>query len=365
MNPLNRRGFLKLGAVAGAAGAAAACGSGGDTPATGAATGSADLAALTATLRLMCWSGLIEPIVKDYAISEFSKTYGNAKVELEINTNAEWYPKMMATKAQGEYAGGMVNDLFCARGNLDKAWAKPDLANMPNAKSVPAKLNPPGDLGVTVFLTGGGISYNPDKIKSITSWTDMYRPEYKGRVAMSDGGFMPFAMASVADGGDPNDIKRGVDIWAKYKDNIGAWAASEGQRAEMVSSGTMWLTPSYGAWAEQERVKGRTLKFAAPEEGMLGFYAAMQIIDGISGQEKALTEALFNQFYSEATQAQFVKQGFFIPARSGVAVPEDIRAQSAAVMTADEAAAKLVQYDPEKMAAEQRELLTYIQRNLK
>lgn len=318
-----------------------------------------------ATIRVMIWSGLIEPIIRQHALTEFKKQYPKVNVELEINTNAEFYPKLLATKGSApQYSGGMMNDLFTAVGSHDGMWAVPNTDRMPNARKIPSKLNPPGGFGYTVFLTGLGIAYNPDKVKAPTSWTDLYRPEYAGRVAMSDGNFGAYCMASFVNGGNVNDVLGGIGAWKPHTKNIGAWSNSEGQRAEMISSGRIWLTPSYGAWAEQERAKGRKIAFAAPKEGMLSFYAALQLIRNASPTEIALTESFFNLLYGRDVQEQFVNRGYFIPALSEIKIPDALKTESKAVMSATEASEKLVQYDVAEIARRQREYTATIQRTL-
>lgn len=363
---LGRRQFLQGTLAAGTVALlASACGNDSSPDASGASAAVSVGPDTEATIRVMIWSGLIEPIIQQYALPEFKKQYPKANVEPEISTNAEFYPKLLATKDSApQYAGAMMNDLFCAVGNLDGMWAAPNISNMPNATKIPENLNPPGGFGHTVFLTGLGIAYNPDKIEKPTSWADLYRPEYAGRVAMSDGNMGAYCMASYVDGGDVNDVLNGIKVWEPHKANIGAWSNSEGQRAEMISSGSIWLTPSYGAWAEQERVKGRKIAFAAPDEGMLSFYAALQLIRNAAATETALTEAFFNLLYGREVQEQFVKQGYFIPALTEVEVPDSLKAESAAVMTSAEASEKLVQYDVATIAQQQRQYTAAIQRTL-
>jgi len=368
-NPFGRRQFLRGGALtAGAVLLGAGCSAKPENARTntGSTTaGTKPAADATGSIRVMVWSGLVEPIVREQAVVPFNKKYPNVKVELEVGTNADLYPKLLAAKGSAQYAGAMMNDLFSARGNMDGMWAPPNLTIMENAKEVPAELNPPGGFAIALMLTGQGLIYNPDEVEAPTSWKDLYRPEYAGRVVMSDGYFGAYSMASLIEGGDVNDIPGGIEVWKKYRRNIGAWTNSEGQKAELISSGSMWIAPGFGAWAEQEIAKGRKIAFAAPEEGQIRWSGSLQVLGGVEEVDSGLVAAFFDEFYSREFQEQFVKQGFFIPARADVEIPSDIADRSQAVMTASEARKALVPYDVEAVAKSQRDYTAQIQRTLK
>jgi putative spermidine/putrescine transport system substrate-binding protein len=354
---LTRRGFLKVGAV-GAAGAALLRDAGGEAA-------SVEVGSNTsASVRVMVWSGLVQPIVTEYALKPFQAKFPKVTVQLQVGTNAEAYPKLLATRSKPQFAGAMMNDLFQARGSLDGLWQQIKLDQLPNAAQIPAGLNPVGGEAIALMLTPYGIAYNPDKVPAPTSWTDLYKPEYKGRVVMMDGFFGAFQMAALIDGDKGVDIGKGIKIWEKYKSNIGAWTNSEAQKAELLARGDMWLAPKFGAWTEQEARQGYKAKFVMPREGAVQWMGSLVMVKGISEQESAVTQTFFNEWYSKEFQAKLCTEGFFIPARADVEIPAAVQA-SPAVMTAAEASRKLIRYDVRTVAEKQREYTGLIQRTLK
>jgi spermidine/putrescine-binding protein len=54
--------------------------------------------------------------------------------------------------------------------------------------------------------------YNPDRVEAPTSYTDLWNPKYRGRVAMHDVYFDAWAMTSVATGGPPS-VEDGIKAW--------------------------------------------------------------------------------------------------------------------------------------------------------
>ncbi len=318
------------------------------------------------SIRVMVWSGLVEQIVKENAVKSFNQKYPKVKVELEIGTNADLYPKLVATRSNPQFDGAMMNDLFSAVGNQDDMWQKFDPELVPNAASIPADLNPPGGFGYALMLTQFGLAYNPEKVPNPPqSWADLYKPEYKGRIAMSDGYFASYQLAALLEGDKTMDVEKGIQVWQKYKDNIGTWSNAEGQKAELVSRGEMWLAPKFGAWTEQEKVQGKNELFTIPKEGAIQWLGALQVIKGVSPQNAELAQLFFNEWYSKEFQQALVKQGFYIPARADVDIPAELKGTSPAIMTADEAKQKLLRYDVEAVAKKQREYTALIQRTLK
>jgi putative spermidine/putrescine transport system substrate-binding protein len=354
---LTRRRFLGAGVAAGA---------GALLPNVRGAEAAAKVDASTdASVRVMVWSGLVQPIVSEYALKPFQAKYPKVTVQLQVGTNAEAYPKLLATRSKPQFAGAMMNDLFQARGSLDGLWQKVTLDVLPNAAQIPAKLSPSDGQAIALMLTPYGIAYNPEKVPTPpTSWTDLYKPEYKGRVAMMDGFFGAYQMAALIDGDKDMDIGRGIKIWEKYKANIGAWTNSEAQKAELLTRGDMWLAPKFGAWTQQEIRQGYKEKFVMPREGAVQWMGSLVVVKGISEQDTAVTQAFFNEWYTKEFQTRLVTEGFFIPARADVEIPAAIKG-SPAVMTASEASEKLIRYDVRLVAEKQREYTSQIQRTLK
>lgn len=87
-----------------------------------------------------------------------------------------------------------------------------------------------------------GIAYNPKKITTPpTSWEDLWRPEYKGRVGITGlGSSLGTAfMVEIAklNGGSETNIEPGFEAMKKLLPNVGAIAASPGALAALFQQG--------------------------------------------------------------------------------------------------------------------------------
>lgn len=294
-------------------------------------------------LTIFSWSGLMPGLLETYSTRPFQKDYPKSSIQLEVSTNTIIYPKMIAGRARPTISGGMFNETFTYRGINDKLWTKLDDANMPNKKTVEKNLVLNDSLAIGFLQSPFGIAYNPDRVEKPKSWLDLFNPKYKGRVALWDGYFPQFIGAAVASGQGPT-VEAGIKAWQAHKANIGAWEVSNSKGEDDVSRGDMWFFPNFGAWTEQARKQGKNIAFALPKEGGVFWGGYMVSVNGFSKEVTKLTQHYLDTWNSEACQLAMIRNGFFVPTKTNLAIPDDLKGMDA-LMTANEAAKKLIQYD--------------------
>jgi len=320
---------------------------------------SADVAELT----IFAWPGLVPDILKERSVAPFAKAYPKVNVKLDISTNAVMYPKMLAARDNPVISGGMFNDIFVQKGMADKLWVKPSDEYMPNRKSIPAELMPPGGYGVIFQFTPFGIMYNPDRVEKPKSWADLWDPRYKGRVVMWDSYFDAYVAAAVMNGKGPS-VEEGIKLWAAHKQNIGGWTTSPTKAEDDVSRGEMWLAPHWGSWAEQARSSGQKVAFTIPKEGAVQWGGHMVTVVGFPAKVTELTQRYLDTWNSEECQLGWVTKGFFGPANRKVTIPAEML-KLEAMMTADDAARKLIRYDVKEVGEKIPKLKALIDQTLK
>ncbi|MEJ0020316.1 MAG: extracellular solute-binding protein [Acetobacteraceae bacterium] len=300
-----------------------------------------------AQLTLLIQGGPVGDVLRQVANPLFARSYPKATVEFDVSSNTVAYPKMLAQRENPVIGGGMFNDLYSARGTLDKMWVPFNPAFLPNGSKVPAPLLVPGSLGITLHQTPFGIMYNPDRVEAPTSWTDLWKPAYRGRVSMWETYFDAYAMAAQATGKAP-DVAEGIKAWAPHKQNIGAWVTSPVAEEDLVHRGEMWLAPHWGAWAEQAKAQGKRVAFAMPKEGATLWSNQAQCCAGFSPEMTELLQRCLNTWFSDECQTAWLTKTFISPAVSSVAVPAEMKSNPAIVSAAD--AGKLVRLDAQLLA---------------
>ncbi|MCC6792335.1 MAG: extracellular solute-binding protein [Thermomicrobiales bacterium] len=316
-----------------------------------------------ATLTLFSQAGVVPDVINEVALPPFNKAYPKVSVKLEVATNAVAYPKMLASRQNPVVNGGMFNDIFAQRGIKDGLWTKFVEEYVPNRQKIPGELMTPGGFGIPFHLTPFGIMYNPDRVAKPASWTDLWKPEYKGRVSMWDAYFDGYLMAAIATGKGPDPVE-GIKAWAPHKQNIGEWTSSGIAQIESVHRGEVWLAPYWGGWAEQASRTGKKVAFTIPKEGAIQWTNHMQCITGFSPKVTELTQRFLDAWLSDECQLAWATRTYFGPTSKTVQIPAELR-NVEALMSADEAAKKLIRYDVNTVSDRMSQLTQMINRTLK
>ncbi len=314
-------------------------------------------------LTVLIQGGPVADTINNVALPIFKSQYPGVGIQLEVSANAAAYPKMLAQRNNPVISGGMFNDLFSARGSIDKMWAPINTDFMPNAKRVPKDLLLPGGEGVTFQQTPFGIMYNPDRVAPPTSWTDLWNPKYEGRVAMWDAYFDAYAMAAVASGKSAS-VEEGIKAWEPYRKNIGVWSTSPIAEEDLVHRGEVWLAPHWGAWCEQARLQGKRVAFAFPKEGATLWSNQLQSCAGFSPKITELVQRYLNVWLSDECQAAWLKNALISPAIGSLAIPPELQT-NAAVISAADAGKRLIRLDARQVATKFAATKALIERTLK
>jgi putative spermidine/putrescine transport system substrate-binding protein len=257
----------------------------------------------------------------------------------------------------------MWNDSWSARGAQDDMWLPMDRKHIPHLADVAGELQQPDDLGATFAVTPFGIAYNPKYVDPPTSWTDLYNPKYRGKVALWDIFFDWLIMAARIEGGDEKNLEPGVAAWKAAKANIGFWANSLPVLHEALHRGEVWLAADWASWTLSAKREGKSVEFAFPEEGATHASLTAQVHAGVSDDTADLTQKLFNEYLTPDFQLEQARKSFYSPTVKGVEIPADI--DGPGLVTAEEAATKLVRYDYGYVGAHFSEINETITRELK
>jgi spermidine/putrescine-binding protein len=116
--------------------------------------------------------------------------------------------------------------------------------------------------------------YNPSKMEKPTSYTDLLKPEYKGKIVISDDNTGTWPTFSVLAGIDtyPNvtkdDLAKIFENAKQYRDQAKTFAASNGDIVSLITSGDAWacLTCGTDSVANVKR-QGGQCDYVIPKEG--------------------------------------------------------------------------------------------------
>jgi putative spermidine/putrescine transport system substrate-binding protein len=227
---------------------------------------------------------------RDVLVPYFRKTNGNADIALDSLLSVDQIAKINAARSNPPM-DVMLMDPGPALTAIAQGLAEPyPIAKSQYYKSLlPAAQEP---MGPAVFFQAVGLSYNPEKIKTPpTSWADLWKPEYKGRVGVTNmnstlgTGFM-VEIAKMR-GGSESNLDPAFKAMAELRPNIGAVASNPGALAALFSQGEIDIAPGNFNHLQPLIARGVAVQFAKPKEGTIGFKTTMHIVKNSPNAELA------------------------------------------------------------------------------
>lgn len=264
-------------------------------------------------LRVYNWDTYIDPEVlttfqEKYNVEIVYQTYGsNEELYSRIQTGNTNYDLIFPTDYMVE---AMANEGLLAELNLQ---------HIPNLRHLdPAFLNPtydPGNRYSLPYQWGTlGIGYNLEVIgQEIDSWTDMFTPQYAGKIAWMDDTRYTIGAVLMFLGYDPNtqdmqQINQARDFLIQQKATIAAFAPDTGQN--LLNQGEVDLAFEWNGDMLQVMQENPDLRYTIPKEGSIIWIDNMAIPRGAPHQR--LAEQFINFLLEPRVSARisnFVRYG--------------------------------------------------------
>jgi putative spermidine/putrescine transport system substrate-binding protein len=157
-----------------------------------------------------------------------------------------------------------------------------------------------------------GIAVNTKRIKKpITSWFDLWDPEFAGKVGWPGwewGGVGEdvFHTINILAGGDPTNIDPGIArMKALYKTNKAQNVQNNEQMKQLLLAEEVWIAPLFGARTEQAKAAGAPLEWIVPKEGGLTWAWNVAMIARRPKESTELAERFINTTLDPERQIAF------------------------------------------------------------
>jgi spermidine/putrescine-binding protein len=302
-------------------------------------------------LILLLTLGLVPPALADELVVA---TFGGTFVDNSKKCHAAAFEK--ATGSTVKYVLGSSVQTMAkmraagARSEFDVAYMDSQIVKQAKAEGLlqplePAKIAGWNDLydasrdkdgyWVSMMFAGTIITYNTNLVKTPpTSWADLWKPEWKGKLAIPDisgtSGQQFLMAAARLHGGSVENIDPGFEAIKKLKPNIQMMYTQPDQIIPLFERGdialAVWYTDRTGAAA----LKGVPVAAAYPKEGGIGIVPTVSVPK--ASQKRELAQKYIAALLSPAGQLCFGQSQFAGPANKKVQLPPDL--------------AKLVPYGP-------------------
>jgi putative spermidine/putrescine transport system substrate-binding protein len=169
--------------------------------------------------------------------------------------------------------------------------------------------------GPAIFFQAVGLTYNPEKIKTPpTSWRDLWKPEFKGRVGITNlnstlgTGFL-VEVAKMFGGSEAN-VEPGFKALNDLKPNLAAVAANPGALATLFQQGQIDISPGNFNAIQILKARGVPVEFVSPKEGAIAFKTSIHVVKNSPNRDLAV--ALIEAAMSPAVQTKLMQSPYLI-----------------------------------------------------
>ncbi|SON56752.1 Spermidine/putrescine-binding periplasmic protein precursor [Hartmannibacter diazotrophicus] len=197
-----------------------------------------------------------------------------------------------------------------------------DASKSPNYADLPEKFQ--GEYGPAITMQAIGIAYNPETIKTPpTSWEDLWKPEYAGRVGItslaSTLGLAFLLDINRLEGGDESNMDAGFKKLQSLLPNLAAVSANFGAHGALFQQGEIDIGVQNFNFAEVLKAKGVPIEFVKVSTGTPGWKTTMHVVKGATKSD--LAHAYIDSQLSADVQSEMAKAPWnTIPTNSKVPV---------------------------------------------
>ena len=248
-----------------------------------AATAFAGRARAAETLVAATFGGTWGEVQKQVLVPYFAKRTG-ATASLAVMLATEQIAKLTAAKGGRPPFDVAILDEGPALEAIDAGLiAKYDATKSPAFAELLPQFQ--GAYGPAVTMQAIGIAYNPKTVKTPpTSWEDLWKPEYKGRVGITSLA-STLGLAFLLDinrlaGGNESDMTPGFRKLHSLLPNLAAVSANFGAHGALFQQGEIDIGVQNFNFAEELRAKGVPIEFVRVSTGTPAWKTSMHVVQG-------------------------------------------------------------------------------------
>ncbi len=280
-------------------------------------------------LTISIFGGSFSEMTKKCFVKPFEEKYG-IKVNVVHGISTENLAKLRAQKNNPQIDVVYMDRSVAVQARDEGLLMKLDPARIPNMSQLYDKAKFKDGYMVAELFAACGLVYNTEHVKNPpTSWSDLWAPRFKGKVALPDitgtAGWMTLLMAAKINGGDMNNIDPGFEAIKKLRKDVVTFYTHADQLVSLLERGEVWIAPWYHDRAAFTQKKGVPISFCFPKEGAVGIFPCAAVVKG--GPNTEAGEKYINELVSAAGQKCFAENMFEGPVNKEVKLPPELAAK--------------------------------------
>lgn len=240
------------------------------------------------------WSEYIPQSVLD----DFTKETGIKVVYSTFESNEAMYAKVKLLRGRS-YDVVVPSSYFVDLLRRDKLLREIDHSKLPNMSHLDPKLlnqeyDPSNRYSIPYMWGAVGIAYNTKYIPagSVTKWADLLKPEFKGKIILTDDLRDGMGLALRAQGysintKDPKALKDAFDFLAKLKPSVRIFDVTAIKQS--LISEEVWVGPIWNGDYLVAKDENPSLTYVFPQEGAMLWVDGFVIPVGAANVDNAYT----------------------------------------------------------------------------
>jgi putative spermidine/putrescine transport system substrate-binding protein len=278
------------------------------------------------------WGGKFKEGWDQSLIPKFEKQYGVKIVWTPGNSSAT-LAKLLAQKDSPQVDVAMFDDGPHAQAVALGLVEQLDLTKIPNYKELFELAYEPNNHGIGFAASGTGLYYNAkvfaeNKWAPPTSWLDLYRPEFKGKVSIhniksANGLYLLLALNRIAGGTEAN-VDPGFAKLKELVPNVFTITLVGQEPAPLIQQGATVIGTMSVDDSATLVAKGVPLTFVWPKEGVYGFKEIATVIKGRPRERQELAHKFIDMLLSKEEQENSAKYVGFGPLNKKAQLPPDV-----------------------------------------
>lgn len=265
------------------------------------------------------FGGTHEKNMKERVLPAFEQKH-DAKVVYVTGTMAANLARVQAQKGRPEADVLWNNDLVHVIGKRMGLYERLDAQRVANLKDVYDVAKDAEGIGVMQGFQAQGLEYNAKVFRDKgwappSSWNDLWKPEFKGRVGLYAGtnAYTQYLIPTIArlEGGNERNVDGAFRRFRELAPSAPTFPVAPAELDNLFKQGEVWIASNGSSRVYELQLAGFPVDFAYPKEGAVIFGNWFDVVKGAPHPE--LAQELVNYLVSPEAQALFAKHVFFGP----------------------------------------------------
>lgn len=269
------------------------------------------------------WGGTIEEVLREAVVTPMEEEYG-CNIELVLGGTGDRRAKLYAEKGNPSMDVLFLN-IFESKQAIDAGVAQPVDSSLSNFDQL-YDFAQTGGYGMSIM--GLGIVYNHDLVTTpVTSWKDLWRPEFKGKVSLPTyPGFEGDGLIAATALAFGYDMETQIDdVFTKLEElkPIPIIYNSLDELFLEMKLGNVLVAPVFNSYSNDYIEKGFPVSFSYPSDpGAILAKDTIVIAEGT--KHEALAKEFVNRCIGVETQTAYAEKIFFGPCNKEVKVSDEV-----------------------------------------